>query len=89
MQLGCSKLKIHFWDLFLNGLAIFSGKSVEHELSCNVQNVEKKVFETKACVDKQMDEMQREREQTFKDIWTRLDQSAATKDLDTLRQGTI
>ena len=33
-----------------------------------------------------MDEMQREREQTFKDIWTRLDQSAATKDLDTLRQ---
>ena len=83
--MGYSEGKIHFWDL-KNGLAIFSGKSVEHELSCNVQNIEKKVFETKACVDKQMDEMQREREQTFKDIWTRLDQSAATKDLDTLRQ---
>ena len=65
---------------------IFLGKSVKHELSCNVKNVEKKVFETKASVDKQIDEMQRELKQTFKDIWTRLDHSATTKDLDTLKQ---
>ena len=37
------------------------------------------------CVDKQMDEMQREREQTFKDISARLDNSALKKDLDNLR----
>ena len=45
-----------------------------------------KVLETKTCVDKQMDEMQREREQTLEDIWTRLNNSAETKDLDILRQ---
>ena len=37
------------------------------------------------CVDKQMDEMQRKREQTFKDISARLDNSALQKDLDNLR----
>ena len=61
------------------------GKSLGHQISSELKNVEKKVIETKTSVDKQMDEIQREREQTLEDIWTRLDNSAATKDLDNLR----
>ena len=61
------------------------GKTVRSQLSSELKNVEKKVLETKTCVDKQMDEMQREREQTFKDISARLDNSALKKDLDNLR----
>ena len=61
------------------------GKTVGSQLSSELKNVEKKVLETKTCVDKQMDEMQRKREQTFKDISARLDNSALKKDLDNLR----
>ena len=61
------------------------GKTVGSQLSSELKNVEKKVLETKTCVDKQMDEMQREREHTFKDISARLDNSALKKDLDNLR----
>ena len=55
------------------------------QLSSELKNVEKKVLETKTYIDKQMDEMQRKREQTFKDLSVRLDNSALQKDLDNLR----
>ena len=61
------------------------GKTVGNQLSSELKNVEKKVLENKMCIDKQMDEMQRKREQTFKDLSVRLDNSALQKDLDNLR----